>query len=121
MQRTLIGILGVVGILVTATMFLTDNMSDNRGMLIGSACFRCGILLCLACLSYPQIKSLAGWMPKWAWGMVLLAVFLTVIRPKLFPLSLVIIAIIGAMQFISWLFKPPPGATKRKSKRQDGA
>jgi hypothetical protein len=88
----------------------------NVGQMVGTICLRVGLTLGAIWLAFPQIVAITSkWPPRLILAIAVGAV-IVIARPKTFPIVLVVVAIVGAMEVFGWLLKPPPEKTPR-SKR----
>lgn len=113
MQRVALAIIAVL-LLVAGVALYFSNAGLGWTEFLGSVLIKVGIVLSLYWLAYDQVMHMLSRSPPWMIGMVLLAVGILVIRPKSLIFIAPVLAMMAAMQFVSWLFKPLP--TKKPAK-----
>ena len=107
MRRHALGLIGLAFLVACLALFIGSESIVGRRAMMASISMRMGIVLCLTWLAYPQLQSLGQQMPKWAWALTIGALLLFVVSTKLFPISLMMLAIVGLNRFVAWLKRPP--------------
>ncbi len=122
MRRILLGILSLVFLGVSVGIyiqgepdtrfFLIRTVADDQKFLL-SVCQRVGIVLGAMWLAYDQVLKLGQRSPPWLLGCIGLCLLVIVVRPKAIVVVAPLLAVVAAMQFVSWLFKPLPNPRRR--------
>jgi hypothetical protein len=111
-------ILGVVALLllVSAVVLLTCY-DANMGQMAGTICLRVGLTLGALWLAFPQILAIKAKYPPRLLLAVLGGSLVVLAYPRSFPIVLVLVAVIGAVEALGRFLKPPPSKkTRRKSR-----
>ncbi len=98
------GVLIVSGFCILAATGISGN--DSRVM-YASICLRAGFTLGAIWLAFPQVLELLAKFPPWLIGLVVLAVGVLVVRPRMIVVIWPLLLGIAVIQFVGWLFKPP--------------
>ncbi len=116
-------ILGVVALLllVSAIVLLFGygplGFEANVGKMAGGICLRVGLTLGALWLAFPQILAIKTKYPPRLLLAVLAGGLVVLAYPKSFPIVLVLVAVIGAVEALGRFFQPPPNEkTRRKSR-----
>lgn len=119
MRRHILGILGLVmvgaGIVTLVSRGDGDlsKMLSSENSMFASILIRAGLTTCAIWLAFPQLELLSKTIPPWVVGAFALGVIaLAAGPPPVRILVLVMLGMVGAIQFIKWMFKPP--APKKK-------
>jgi hypothetical protein len=114
-------ILGAVALLllISAVVLLVGSerfgFEKNVGQMAGTICLRVGLTLGALWLAFPQILAIKAKYPPRLLLAVLGGSLVVLAYPKSFPIVLVLVAVIGAVESLGWFLKPPPG---KKAKRR---
>lgn len=108
MQRAILGILAVGFLIGGALAVYRFGVNDSSASASASVALRCGLLLSAIWLALPQIQAIARRWPPWMIFSGIAALAALIVRPKLLVILLPAIALLGALQFIRWLFQPLP-------------
>jgi hypothetical protein len=81
---------------------------SSAGKMAGNICLRTGLTLGAIWLAYPQIVAIAGKWPPRLIIAILVGALIVIARPKSFPLVLVLVAVVGAVEAFGALLKSPP-------------
>jgi hypothetical protein len=93
--------------------FFVHGPSDSD--FLASVCLRVGLTLSAIWLAFPQLDELSRRVPPWLLACVGLGLLVVVIRPRAILTIGPVLAVIFALQFVGWLFKPLP---KKKPPRK---
>jgi len=67
-------------------------------------------------LALPQLLELRGPCPPRLLVALLIGAVVLAARPKLFPVVLLVIALVGILELVGWVLKPPPKSRRRGPK-----
>jgi len=100
----------VFGLLLCALALLLYLFVGQDGdvLMAVSICFRAGILLGVIWLAFPQAVQLLSKYPPWVIASTVVTLAVLVVRPKAIIYVLPLLAIVGVVQFVGWIFAPPP-------------
>ncbi len=125
MRRILLGILSLVflgfagAIYINAApekeFFLIRNVADDQKFLL-SVFLRVGIVIGAMWLAYDQVVKIGQRSPPWLLGCIALCLVVVVVRPRAILIVAPLLAIVAALQFVGWLFKPLPKPPKQARK-----
>lgn len=87
---------------------------SERGQVTAAISMRVGFVLGALWLALPQLSQLRTRFPIWLWGCLALGGLVIAVRPNLFVPVLILLGAICLLQFVGWLFKPPPGARRSR-------
>lgn len=114
MRRHLLGIFAI-GFLTGWIGLLTFGSSDDN-VWMASICMRVGFTLGAIWLAFPQAVEIAERFPPWLIACIAIGGLVIIARPRAAVYVLPALLLIGALQFVGWLFKPLPNPPKRKNK-----
>jgi hypothetical protein len=112
LRRHALGVLSLT--LLAAALALWLFSEGNQAELARSLCLRSGLTLGALWLALPQILPLVlGWPPRLIVAVVVggLAVL---VRPRLFPIVLPVVAAVGLLEAIGWFLKPESKRPRKK-------
>jgi hypothetical protein len=116
--------LGVVALLLMApaiVLLLIEQpagLSDMNRNLCQIA-LRAGMTLAAVWLALPQIVTLSVKCPPRLLIATVLGCVVVIVRPRAFPLVLLIVGVIAALEFVGWLLKPLPRTRSKKPPDHD--
>jgi hypothetical protein len=67
-------------------------------------------------LAFPQISELSKQIPPWLIGAILLGCIVIAVRPKAFAFIVPLLALLGVMQILGLILRPPPRKKIRSKK-----
>ena len=120
MRRILIGILSLLFLGAAGALYFIDY--DNSVYLL-SVCLKVGLVLGAIWLAYDNVLKISQRSPPWLLGIIGVGLLVIVIRPKMIVVVAPLLAGIGVLQFVGWLFKPLPNSrknTRTRPRRKDG-
>jgi hypothetical protein len=112
LRRHLLGILALV--LMGAGLFLWTQSPDETLRAIGSMSWRIGLTLAVLWLALPQVVVLAANVPPRTLAVIVMGGLIVAVRPRMFPIVILILAALGVMEGIAWLFRPLPKQRGRR-------
>jgi hypothetical protein len=125
MRRILMGILSLVFLAVAGAIYLNGvpdkdftlirTVPDDQKFLL-SVCQRVGIVLGAMWLAYDQVLKIGQRSPPWLLGCIGLCLLVIVARPRAILIVAPLLAVVAALQFVGWLFKPLPNPRKAARK-----
>jgi len=113
MRRTLLGIVSLLFLAASGTIYFQGVTDDNIFLL--SVCQRVGIVLGAMWLAYDQVLKLSRKSPSWMLGCIAACLLVIVVRPKAIFIVAPLLALVMVLQFFGWLFKPLPNPRKSAS------
>lgn len=116
MRRTLIGILGLVGVvfgLATGTFALAGESST----FFGNSCLRVGVVLLCWCAAYHQLQTVGRTLPLWIGGGIAFLVFVLAVFKNSVYFVAPLIALLAAIGCFWWMAKAPFQQFKKKPSR----
>ncbi len=116
-RRHAIGVLALL-LVGSGIALILCYKADNLGQVTGTICLRTGLTLGAIWLAFPQILAIAAKWPPRLIIAILVGSIIVIARPRSFPLVLVVVAIIGAMEVVGWVLNPPPKKQPRSKLRK---
>jgi len=110
MRRILMGVLALLFLGAAGGIYLNGVTDDNMFLL--SVCQRVGLVLGAMWLAYEQVRKISQNSPPWLLGSIGLCLVVLVVRPKAILIVAPLLAVVAALQFFGWLFKPLPNPRK---------
>lgn len=112
LQAVLLFIASIVLLAIGGYLTYTD-----QAMVAASGCMRSGAVLFAVWLALPHLRQFRWTRSSWLLVGVGVCALVLAFRPKAMVIVGPILLLMGAVQFISWLFAPMPG--KKSGKRKE--
>lgn len=110
-------LLGIISIALIATgSWLAFVVGGNEYQFTAAACMRSGLVLFAFWLALPQLQKFEDNTPAWAFLAFIAVGAVAVFRPRLLFILIPLLAGLGALKFVGWLFAPLP---KRKASQNN--
>lgn len=119
-RRHALGVVALVLLVSAPVLFFRYDLfgfEANVGEVASSICMRVGLTLGALWLAFPQILAIKSKYPPRLLLAVLGGSFVVIAYPRSFPIVLVLVALIGAVEALGWFLKPPPGKKARRRSR----
>ena len=118
MQRHLVAVIAVALLVATAVLFFTNDGEQASRTFAAGVCMRAGLVCAALWLAFPQVLPLLTRRPSPFTIALILGVLMVVINPRYAIIAAIMVAAIGVLQAIKWLFTPfsPQNQTASKSK-----
>lgn len=113
MRRHLLGAIAILFLGVGLVLWLYSDAD------FAWVSLRIGMVLAAIWLALPQVIETFSRIPRWAFLVGALAVAAAAISPKALLVVIPIIAGIGLLHFVKWLFKPPAARRAGRHSRPD--
>lgn len=117
MRRTLIGILGLVGV-VFGLATGTFGLAGESATFFGNSCLRVGVVLLCWCAAYHQLQSVGRALPLWIGGGIAFLVFIVAAFKSTVYFVAPLIALLAAIGCFWWMAKAPFKKIRKKSKKK---
>lgn len=118
MRRYLLGIIAALLITTGGGLWLYVGQSDSTWSMMSSISLRVGVVLGAFWLAFPDLLSLKRRVPPMLLVGILLSLIAIVISPRSFFFIAPLVGVMLVLQFIRWLFAPPPKSTKKRAKQK---
>ena len=107
MRRHALGVISIlfVAVGVRLLMFGADTGNDQ---VLAAPAMRIGLLLGAVWLALPQLAEMGSRVPPWLIACVAISGLIIAVRPRLAIYLIPVAVALAVVQFIGWLFKPPP-------------
>jgi len=107
-RRHALGIIALVLLAAAAGLLsgLAPGLDENLADMYGSMCLRIGMTLGAAWLAFPQIMALTAWCSPRLLLTLALGLVVVVVRPKAFPLIVLLVALVVVLEVVGWILKP---------------
>lgn len=86
----------------------------GQAMVITSACVRSGAMLFAVWLALPQLRKFTWTSSTWFVVSAIICGVTLVVRAKALVFVVPILLLLGALQFVRWLFAPMPKQARKK-------
>jgi hypothetical protein len=111
--------IGVVALaLLVSSVVLLLQYDENVGQVAGTTCLRVGLTLAALWLAFPQVLTIASKYPPRLLAAILIGGLVVIIRPRSFPLVLLLVAAVGVMEVAGRFLRPPSRKSGRTSSRR---
>lgn len=117
MRRTLIGILGLVGVAV-GLLLGWFALAGESATFFGNSCFRVGIVLLCWWAAYDQLQKVGNAFPLWIGGGLAFLFVVLVAFPKTIYVVGPLIALLLAVGGFWWMAKAPFRKLQKKKARK---
>jgi len=107
-RRHALGIIALVLLAAAAGLLsgLAPGLDENLADMYGNMCLRIGMTLGAAWLAFPQIMALTAWCSPRLLLTLALGLVVVVVRPKAFPLIVLLVALVVVLEVVGWILKP---------------
>lgn len=102
----------LLGLIAALFLFAGIVMWVSQGADIAWVCLRIGMVLAAMWLALPQVIAIFSRIPPWLIGLAAAAVLATALTKSVLVVIPLVIGIC-LIQFVGWLFKPPPSGRRR--------
>jgi hypothetical protein len=105
-RRHAIGVVAFV--LLVASVTLLVRYDENVGQVAGTICLRVGLTLGALWLAFPQLLAIAAKYPPRLLAAVVIGCLVAIVYPRSFPVVLILVAVVGAIEAAGRFLRPPP-------------
>jgi hypothetical protein len=118
LRRHALGIFSLLLLTSAVGLLVSSDSDDNQMWMAGSICLRAGLTLGAIWLALPQVIAISAKFSPRLLVAILVGGMIVIARPRTFPLVALIVAAVGVIEFVGWLFRPLPPKKKRSGQSQ---
>jgi hypothetical protein len=107
-RRHVLGIVAVLLLTAAAVLLLGVplGLEDNLARMYGSICLRAGLTLAATWLAFRQVSALLASCSPRLVVMLALGGLVVIVRPKAFPIIVLLIGVVMVLEVLGWMLKP---------------